>query len=63
MHQWPVEKAPSNEGDQKKGADKPEKMEKLKKVSEGEEESKKDVAETSKMENIKTYRQQHEGND
>jgi hypothetical protein len=49
-----AEKAPSNEGDaQKKGADKPEKMEKLKKVSEGEEESKKDVAETSKMENIK----------
>jgi len=49
-----AEKAPSNEGDaQKKGADKPEKMEKIKKVSEGEEESKKDVAETSKMENIK----------
>ena len=46
-----AEKAPSNEGDaQKKGADKPEKMEKIK---EGEEDSKKDVAETSKMENIK----------
>ena len=46
-----AEKAPSNEGDaQKKGADKPEKMEKIK---EGEEDSKKDVVETSKMENIK----------
>ena len=46
-----AEKAPSNEGDaQKKGADKPEKMEKIK---EGEEDSKKDVATTSKMENIK----------
>jgi len=46
-----AEKAPSNEGDpQKKGADKPEKMEKIK---EGEEDSKKDVQETSKMENIK----------
>ena len=46
-----AEKAPSNEGDaQKKGASKPEKMEKLK---EGEEDSKKDVATTSKMENIK----------
>tara|TARA_X000000950_G_C13836630_1_gene628480 strand:+ start:170 stop:1528 length:1359 start_codon:yes stop_codon:yes gene_type:complete len=46
-----AEKAPSNEGDaQKKGASKPEKMEKIK---EGEEDSKKDVATTSKMENIK----------
>ena len=46
-----AEKAPSNEGDpQKKGADKPEKMEKIK---EGEEDSKKDVATASKMENIK----------
>ncbi len=46
-----AEKAPSNEGDaQKQGADKPEKMEKIK---EGEEDSKKDVVETSKMENIK----------
>jgi len=46
-----AEKAPSNEGDpQKKGADKPMKGEKLK---EGEEDSSKDVQETSKMENIK----------
>ena len=46
-----AEKAPSNEGDaQKKGASKPEKIEKIK---EGEEDSKKDVATTSKMENIK----------
>jgi hypothetical protein len=46
-----AEKAPSNEGDaQKKGASKPEKGDKLK---EGEEDSKKDVATTSKMENIK----------
>jgi len=46
-----AETAPSNEGDaQKKGASKPEKGDKLK---EGEEDSKKDVATTSKMENIK----------